>query len=270
MNNENLSETVNENGRRILYCDSNCVVVNKTAGESTEELAEGSDTTMKDLPLLLSAELASPQWPAAANDNPGNILPKPVAAHRLDVPVSGCTVFARTRSCLQLLNEAYKNNMVEKWYWAITEKPRNPALCKTGSEETELVHWLQSDLQKNKSFAYNEPDSKEVMGRKKAVLRYRCIGEGNHYLFLEIKLITGRHHQIRAQLAKHGLTIKGDLKYGAKRSEPGGGIRLHARSVTFPDPSADNGGKIITVQADPAPDNLWKAFMQAKFTDNPC
>jgi len=230
---------------RILHCDSACVVVNKIPGEA----AEGAGRGMVNLPQLLTAEL--PQLPNAADS-----LALPTAVHRLDVPVSGCAVFARTGAALRFLNAAFSGSAIKKHYWAIIESPENNAFFpQNAAEIVELTHWLQFNPRKNKSAAYDEAGP----GRKKAVLRCRPAGRGDHYLFLEIELITGRHHQIRAQLERLGLHIKGDLKYGARRSEPGGGIRLHARSITFPDPS--NEGNIITVHAaPPLRDNLWQAF----------
>jgi len=179
------------------------------------------------------------------------------AVHRLDVPITGCALFALNKSALSFLNAAFTGKdalpfPVEKLYWAVVEKPSFSL-----SESGELVHWIETNTAKNKSFAYNEGGP----GRKKAVLRYRITGEGTNYLFIEVQLLSGRHHQIRAQFAAIGLHIKGDLKYGAKRSEKGGGIRLHARSLSFPDPL--NSGESIRVTAGPPePDNLWEAFSQ--------
>ena len=236
---------------RILYCDSNCVVVNKIAGEAVEGAGKG----MVDLPSQLADSLLADRMTADANGK----LPLPTAVHRLDVPVTGCAVFARTAAALAFLNNAFRNNAVKKCYWAVVESPQDENAAFSGNapaEYTELVHWVQSDSRRNKAIAYNEPGP----DRKKAVLRYRLAGKGINYLFLEIDLITGRHHQIRAQLERLNLHIKGDLKYGARRSERSGGIRLHSRSISFPDP-AQNSGNCITVQADPPlRDNLWIAF----------
>jgi 23S rRNA pseudouridine1911/1915/1917 synthase len=247
---------------RIIYCDSCCVVVNKISGEAVEGVRPG----MTDLPSLLAAELAVPGYPAATPANDVSALP--VAAHRLDVPVSGCVVFARTQSALRLLNAAFDGKAVEKRYWAVVELPQNdiPLYDTVCSENAagELVHWIQFDPRRNRSVAFDETGP----GRKKAVLRYRLAGRGRDYLFFEIELVTGRHHQIRAQLERVGLHVKGDLKYGARRSEKNGGIRLHARSLSFPDPSAD--GKRITVQADPPHDNLWLAFEEAAINNEQC
>jgi len=246
---------------RILHCDAVCVVVNKTVGEA----AEGAGKGMGCLPTLLAAELVAPCYPP-----PKDALPAPTAVHRLDVPVSGCTLFARGRDALLFLNDAFSQGAtcqgaVEKRYWAIVEQPQGsfdmPQFSENGSSESvELVHWVQFDSQRNKSIAHDDPGP----GRKKAILRYRFVGKGRDYLFMEVELVTGRHHQIRAQLERFGLHIKGDLKYGARRSEKAGGIRLHARSLSFPAPASgcptrDDGR--ITVYADPPlQDSLWQAF----------
>lgn len=249
----------NDISSRILYLSEDCVAVNKLSGEAVEGARHG----MGDMPRLLAKALA-------ASGKAGDGLALPVAAHRLDVPVSGCAIFARTRTARKKLSAAFAEKTlaadtaadeyllagVTKRYWAIVEKPpcESPLLL-----DGELVHWIQFDSRKNKSFVYNEP----AAGRKKATLRYRSAGEGKNYLFMEIELLTGRRHQIRAQLASIGLPIKGDLKYGARRSEKNGGIRLHARSISFPCPV---GGGRITVQADPPLwDNLWLAFKEAVF-----
>ena len=241
---------------RIQYCDSACVVVNKIAGEAVEGALKG----MTDLPRLLADVLAAQNWPPALP--PEDALPLPVAVHRLDVPVSGCTVFARTGAALRFLNAAFRGDAaaapapVEKRYWAIVEQPHTNKVFPEmpAASPAELVHWIQYNARQNKSIAHNEPGP----GRKKAVLRYRLAGRGRDYLFLEIELITGRHHQIRAQFERLGLHIKGDLKYGARRSERNGGIRLHARSLSFPNPSGS--GSITVEAAPPLRDNLWLAF----------
>jgi 23S rRNA pseudouridine1911/1915/1917 synthase len=246
---------MSELSSRILYRDPDCVVVNKIAGEAVEGAGEG----MIDLPRLLAALVDAENASALPAAMPA-ALPMPVAVHRLDVPVSGCVVFARSEPVLRALNAAFSSGAtqssgVQKIYWAIVEMPRND-ITLPDSEPVELIHWIQFDPRKNKSIAHNEPGP----NRKKAVMRCRLAGRGTHYLFLEIELITGRHHQIRAQLARMGLHVKGDLKYGAKRSEPNGGIRLHARSLSFP----GQNGRRITVQADPpVRDNLWQSFIDS-------
>ena len=261
----------NELSHRILYCDANCVVVNKMAGEAVEGAGKG----MIDLPSLLAdrllADKALTEQMAGLGLPP--VLPEqdalaiPAAVHRLDVPVSGCAAFARTGTALRFLNNAFRSS-IEKRYWAIVEQPRDTGSCQwirePSAEFVEITHWIQFNSRKNKSIAHNESGQ----GRKKAVLRCRLAGRGRDYLFLEVVLITGRHHQIRAQFEKLGLHIKGDLKYGARRSEKDGGICLHARLLSFPNP-ADSGNsspnvRKITVQADPPiMNNLWEAFQLA-------
>jgi len=185
------------------------------------------------------------------------------AVHRIDVPVTGCALFAVTKPALVFLYDAFSKrdeNSIEKRYWAITEKPPFLQQGLTGqltSKTGELHHWIETKAGRNKSFAFNE----DGQGRKKASLRYNILGEGKNYLFIEIELLSGRHHQIRAQLAAVGLHIKGDVKYGAKRSEKDGGIRLHARSLTFPNP-IDKDQKISVTADPPLMDNLWVDFMK--------
>jgi 23S rRNA pseudouridine1911/1915/1917 synthase len=227
---------------RILYDDPYCVVINKEAGEAMEGAGKG----MRDLPALLRE----------------GGFPQVRAVHRLDVPVSGCALFAKTSSALALLNRAFAEGRAVKKYRAIVEDPASgaaddPSAGGTASfppaGEGELVHWIESDSRTNKSRAFDRPGP----GRKEARLRYKFIGRGERYLFLEIELLTGRHHQIRAQLAFLGLHIKGDLKYGSRRSEKGGGIRLHAASLAFPHPA---GQRMVSVSAIPPMDALWEAF----------
>jgi len=227
----------NELESRILYQNKACVVVNKLKGEAVEGAKQG----MADLPRLLATAL-------------GEETCLVEAVNRIDVPVTGCALFALDKKALAFLNAAFNGeggSSVEKLYWAVLEKPgiRLP-------ESGELVHWIETSSRTNKSFAYDT----QAPGRKKSSLRYRITGEGTNYLFAEINLLSGRHHQIRAQLAAVGLRIKGDLKYGAKRSEKTGGIRLHARFLSFPNPV--NKDETIRVTADlPETDSLWEAFL---------
>jgi len=258
-----------ELGSRILYCDEQCVVVNKLCGEAVEGAAPG----MADLPDMLARYFNSIES-VSKQSLRGNsaLLNLPAAVNRLDVPVTGCALFARTQDALVFLNSVFAENFsaglknehnnskfAEKHYWAIIEKPEKEFL-----PEARLVHWIAFDTKRNKSVAYDEPGQ----DRKKAVLEYHVAGTGQNYIFLEIQLFTGRHHQIRCQFEKIGLHIKGDLKYGARRSEKAGGIRLHARSLDFPNPkvfsaSADSEfhRERISVKCDPPLcDNLWQAF----------
>jgi 23S rRNA pseudouridine1911/1915/1917 synthase len=259
---------------RILYLDENCVVINKLAGEAVEGAGPGMGdlcriaglalSQMESSGALMEGSLKEKSAAAASAGKTGNRLPLPTAVHRLDVPATGCALFARTQTALVFLNAAFsglirkaaackeQSQAVEKHYWAVVEKPQKEISPSAG-----LTHWIQFDRKKNKSHAFDEPGP----GRKKAVLQYSLIGAGENYLFLDIELVSGRHHQIRCQLERIGLHIKGDLKYGARRSEAAGGIRLHARSLAFPNPT---GGDRISVCADPpVTDNLWRAFMTA-------
>ena len=254
---------------RILHIDALCVVVNKLCGEAVEGAGKG----MGDLPLMTERCLSLNQniLPVQDYSDSAGLLSPPVAVHRLDVPVTGCALFARTQAALVSLNAAFADSSdahsgaVEKRYWAIIEKPHSeipPAAT--------LVHFVRHDPKKNKSIAFDIGDAhgspahgKNAQAEpKKAVLAYRVVGSGTNYLFLEIDLITGRHHQIRCQFERMGLYIKGDLKYGARRSEPAGGIRLHARSLAFPHPQGK--GRFSVCADPPLMDNLWQAFMSCQ------
>lgn len=173
---------------------------------------------------------------------PGNVFLGVV--HRLDRPVSGLVVFARTSKALSRLNEMFRNGEVHKTYWAITKNM--PAI-----EEGRLEHWLVRNEKQNKSYAY----AKEKPGAKKAVLEYKMIGRTDNYSLLEVRLLTGRHHQIRCQLAAMGCPIKGDLKYGAQRSNPDGSISLLSHRVEFVHPVSK---ERIDVTSPVPSDNLWQ------------
>ena len=175
---------------------------------------------------------------------PGNVFLGVV--HRLDRPVSGLVVFAKTSKALARLNEMFRNSEVKKTYWAIV-KQRPP------HDEGELVNYLVRNEKQNKSYAYD----KEVKNSKKAVLHYCLIGHSQNYFLLEVDLKTGRHHQIRCQLAKMGCPIKGDLKYGFARSNPDGSICLHAHRVKFVHPVSK---ELIDVTAPLPSGNLWNGF----------
>jgi 23S rRNA pseudouridine1911/1915/1917 synthase len=175
-------------------------------------------------------------------------------AHRIDRPVSGAVIFAKTSKALARLNEMIRNKQVKKTYWAITEE--RPA-----EEEGSLRHWIARNAKTNRSHAYQKPKG----DAKEALLDYRVLGASTNYTLVEVDLKTGRHHQIRAQLSAIGCSIKGDLKYGAKRSNKDGGISLHSRRVEFLHPV---GGKPIVVTAPtPKGDGLWDFFECAQ-SDN--
>jgi len=226
---------MNNFGDRVLYQNAACIVINKLKGESMQGAKDGIVNLPKELSSFLKTDIVQ-------------------AVHRIDVPVTGCALFALTKPALVFLYDAFSGkckNPIKKRYWAIVEKPE-----KTLPESGELVHWIETKAGKNKSFAHNE----EAPGRKKAALRYKIKGEGKNYLYIETELLSGRHHQIRAQLAAIGLHIKGDVKYGSRRSEKDGGIRLHARYLAFPNPL--NNDELISVTAvPPLIDNLWEDFL---------
>ena len=218
----------------VLYEDNHIIIVNKTASE----IVQGDKTG--DTPLSETVK----QYLKEKYQKPGNVFIGVI--HRLDRPVSGLVVFAKTSKALGRLNEMFRAGEVKKTYWAIVKnRPPEP--------EGELVHYLVRNEKQNKSYAYDS----EKPGSKKAILHYRLIGHSDNYYLLEVDLKTGRHHQIRCQLAKMGCPIRGDLKYGFPRSNPDGSICLHARRVRFVHPVSK---EVIEVVA-PVPDsNLWHVF----------
>ena len=218
----------------VVYEDNHIIVVNKTSSE----IVQGDKTG--DTPL---SEMVK-QYLKEKYNKPGNVFIG--VTHRLDRPVSGLVVFAKTSKALPRLNEMFRNGEVKKTYWAIVKE------CPKETEG-ELVHYLVRNEKQNKSYAYD----KEVKNSKKAVLHYKLIGHSQNYYLLEVDLKTGRHHQIRCQLAKMGCPIKGDLKYGAPRSNPDGSICLHARKVRFIHPVSK---ELIELVAPLPEGNLWKGF----------
>lgn len=219
----------------VIYEDNHIILVNK----ASSEIVQGDKTG--DIPLSETVK----QYIKEKYHKPGNVFLG--VTHRLDRPVSGLVLFARTSKALSRLNEMFKSKEIKKTYWAIV-KNQPPAL--TG----ELVHWLVRNEKQNKSYAYD----REVKDSKKAILDYKVIGRSEHYYLLEINLQTGRHHQIRCQLAKMGCPIKGDLKYGAQRSNPDGSICLHARRIEFVHPVSK---EKMSFEA-PVPESaLWKSFL---------
>lgn len=219
----------------ILYEDNHIIAVNKTCNE----IVQGDKTG--DTPLLDVVKAYIKQ----KYNKPGEVflgLP-----HRLDRPTSGVVLFARTSKALVRLNAMFQtHDAIQKTYWAITANCPNPT-------EGRLVHYLRRVEKENKSYVA-KPGGKDV---KEARLRYRLIAKSDRYHLLEIALETGRHHQIRCQLAAIGCPIKGDLKYGAPRSNPDGGISLHARSISFIHPVSK---EPITITAPVPADALWQAF----------
>lgn len=218
----------------VVYEDNHIIIVNKTASE----IVQGDKTG--DVPLSETVK----QYLKEKYAKPGNVFLG--VTHRLDRPVSGLVVFAKTSKALSRLNDMFRNSEVKKTYWAIV-KQCPPA------EEGKLVHYLVRNEKQNKSYAYD----KEVKNSKKAILDYKLIGHSQNYYLLEINLKTGRHHQIRCQLAKMGCPIKGDLKYGFPRSNPDGSICLHARHIRFIHPVSK---ELIDVTAPVPSGNLWNGF----------
>ena len=218
----------------VVYEDNHIVVVNKTSSE----IVQGDKTG--DTPL---SEMVK-QYLKEKYNKPGNVFIG--VTHRLDRPVSGLVVFAKTSKALPRLNEMFRNGEVKKTYWAIVKE------CPKETEG-ELVHYLVRNEKQNKSYAYD----KEVKNSKKAVLHYKLIGHSQNYYLLEVDLKTGRHHQIRCQLAKMGCPIKGDLKYGSPRSNPDGSICLHSRTVQFVHPVSK---EMIRLTAPVPEGNLWNGF----------
>ncbi len=218
----------------VLYEDNHIIIINKAAGE----LVQGDRTG--DTPLVDKVK----EYIKVKYDKPGNVYLGVV--HRLDRPTSGIVMFAKTSKALSRLNDLFRHDKVEKSYWAIvSDLPQQT--------EGKLVHYLVKNARTNKSTAYD----KEQRNTKKAILRYKLLAQSERYYLLDVDLETGRHHQIRCQLSKVGSPIKGDLKYGARRSNPDGSISLHARRLSFIHPVS----KIEIDVVAPVPnDRLWKEF----------
>lgn len=218
----------------IIYEDNHIIVVNKSASE----IVQGDKTG--DVPLSEKVKA----YLKEKYQKPGNVFVG--VTHRLDRPVSGLVVFAKTSKALSRLNEMFRVGDVHKVYWAIVKnEPKQP--------EAELQHWIVRNEKQNKSYAYDH----EVKNAKKAVLKYRMIGRSDNYSLLEVELMTGRHHQIRCQLSKIRCPIKGDLKYGSPRSNPDGSICLHARRISFVHPVSK---QLIELEAPLPADKLWRCF----------
>lgn len=218
----------------VLYEDNHIIIINKAAGE----IVQGDKTGDKSLCDTMK------QYIKEKYAKPGNVfigLP-----HRLDRPVSGVVVFAKTSKALERLNGMFRDGNVKKIYWAITKgKPLKA--------EGEISSWILRNEKMNKSFSY----PKEVKGSKHALLIYTLKAASQNYNLIEVELKTGRHHQIRCQLASIGCPIKGDLKYGAQRSNPDGSISLHARYIEFIHPVSK---QLIQVTAPVPADRLWQSF----------
>lgn len=217
-----------------VYEDNHIIIVSKSSGE----IVQGDKTG--DVPLSETVK----DYIKVKYQKPGNVFLGVV--HRLDRPVSGLVVFARTSKALSRLNDMFRNGDVHKNYWAIVKnRPKEV--------EGTLTHWIVRNEKQNKSYAYD----REVKNSKKAILHYKVIGASERYTLIEVQLMTGRHHQIRCQLAKMGCPIKGDLKYGSERSNPDGSICLLSRFVEFVHPVSK---QTIKATAPLPNDALWQAF----------
>lgn len=224
-----------------LYEDNHVIVVYKEVGE----IVQGDKTG--DLPLSYTVK----EWLKEKYQKPGNVFLGVV--HRLDRPVAGLVVFAKTSKALSRLNDLFRKGEVHKTYWAIVQ--HEPAQA-----EGLLTNLLVRNERQNKTYAYDH----EVAGSKKAMLRYKVIGRSDRYVLLEIHLLTGRHHQIRTQLAHIGCPIKGDLKYGAPRSNPDGGISLLSHRVAFVHPVSKQPIDVVS----PLPDEkLWRVLADSRTTE---
>lgn len=216
---------------KVVYEDNHIIIVDKCSGE----IVQGDKTG--DKPLSDTVK----EYIKEKYNKPGNVFLGVV--HRLDRPVSGLVVFAKTSKALSRLNDMFRTGDVHKTYWAVVKR-RDIAL------EGTLTDWLTRNERQNKSYAHE----REVPGAKKAVLKYKVRAVADNYMLIEVTLLTGRHHQIRCQLSHMGCPIKGDLKYGAPRSNPDGSISLLSRCVEFVHPVSK---ETIVAYADVPNDRLW-------------
>lgn len=226
----------------ILYEDNHIIVVNKTCSEIVQGDKTGDEPLSETIKRYLKAKY----------NKQGNVFCG--VTHRLDRPVSGVVIFAKTSKALARLNNMFQKGEIKKTYWAIVKK-------RPTQQNATLTHYLVRNESKNKSSAHD----KQVANSKLARLSYDVVDQSESYTLLKVNLQTGRHHQIRCQLAKIGSPIKGDLKYGFNRSNPNGGISLHAREVEFIHPVSKE--KIHIVAPAPEEDKLWR-FFETRFSIN--
>lgn len=219
----------------VLYEDNHLIAVKKLAGEIVQSDKTGDETLAEKVKAYIKRKYKKP----------GDVFLGII--HRLDRPVGGVIIFARTSKSLSRMNALFREKEVSKEYWAIVEE--KPPL-----EEGELINWLKKNQEKNRSRAYEI----EVKESKKAILNYQLVGRSKNYFYLKINPLTGRHHQIRVQLSFMGCSIKGDVKYGAKRTNKDGGIHLFAKSISFVHPIKK---ELLTISANPPIDPLWNEFL---------
>lgn len=231
----------------IIYEDNHIIAVSKTCHEIVQADKTGDEPLSDTLKRLIKERDAKP----------GNVFLG--VTHRLDRPTTGVVLFAKTSKALERLNRMFSSGEVHKTYWCIVENVWGAgdnvaeATADLPPKEQDLTDYLVRNEKQNRSYAYSEPRQ----GAKEARLHYRVIASTERYALLEVQLFTGRHHQIRCQLASIGLPIKGDLKYGAPRSNPDGGISLHSRQAQFVHPVSKQEVVIVA----PVPDDtLWKAL----------
>ena len=225
---------------KVIYEDNHIIIVNKQAGEIVQGDKTGDRTLADDVKAYIKEKYAKP----------GDVFLGVV--HRLDRPVSGVVVFARTSKALSRLNDMFRTGKIQKTYQAIVPATEKSVATPDGEWVT-VDTWLTRNERQNKAFSH----PREVAGSKRAVLDYRIIGRGDRYNLLEVRLHTGRHHQIRCQLSSLGMPIKGDLEYGSPRSNPDGSISLHARHIAFEHPVSH---QAIDVTADYPDNKLWLAL----------
>ncbi|NNL34041.1 MAG: RNA pseudouridine synthase [Flavobacteriaceae bacterium] len=220
---------------QVLYEDNHLIIVNKRAGD----IVQGDKTGDQPLSDIVK------DYIKIKYNKPGNVFLGVV--HRLDRPTTGLVIFARTSKALTRLNKLFVEKAIKKTYWAVVKN-------KPEKDQNTLVHWLKKNPKNNKSTAYPS----EISDGKMAVLHYSLVKSLDNFHLLNIELETGRHHQIRCQLAKIGSPIKGDLKYGFDRSNKDGSIHLHARKIAFVHPVSK---AIISVEAAPPKDAIWDACL---------
>ncbi|MBR2150032.1 MAG: RNA pseudouridine synthase [Prevotella sp.] len=225
---------------RVIYEDNHIIVVFKKSGEIVQGDKTGDTPLSETVKAYIKEKYAKP----------GAVFLGVV--HRLDRPVAGLVVFARTSKALSRMNDMFRKGDVHKTYWAITQN------CPVQKEGV-LEHWLVRNEKQNKSYAYD----RECPNSKNAILKYRLIAQSERYNLLEVNLLTGRHHQIRCQLAAMGCPIKGDLKYGAKRSNPDGSISLLAHRIEFVHPVSK---EHIMLESPLPDDTLWNSFGKLETT----
>ena len=225
----------NKNNLQVIYEDNHLIIVNKRVGD----IVQGDKTGDKPLSDVVKDYIKD------RYDKPGNVYLGVV--HRLDRPTTGVVMFSKTSKALPRLNKIFADKEAKKIYWALVKK------MPPKTEDT-LIHWLKKNPKNNKSTAH----IKEIAEGKKAILHYKVLKNLDNYYLLEIELETGRHHQIRSQLSSIGCPIKGDLKYGFDRSNPDGGIHLHARGLSFIHPVSN---EKIQVEAPMPDDPLWNACL---------